>query len=125
MYGVQPYHLGMEDSGKATGILFFNSNAMEVALSPLPHVTYRTIGGILDFFIFMGPTVEEVTQVYTGYLGRPALFPYWSLGFQLCRYGYNSLEAVMEVVEENRAYGIPYDRVLKYFYSGFIALKKF
>ena len=49
-------------SGKASGVLFFNANAQEVALSPLPHITYRTIGGVLDFYIFMGPTPEDVTR---------------------------------------------------------------
>ena len=109
LYGVQPYHIGMEDDGKATGILFFNSNAQEVAVSPAPHITYRTIGGVLDFFVFLGPSVEDVTKEYTSFLGKSPMFPYWSLGFQLCRYGYNSLEAVQQVVEENRAFGMPYD----------------
>ena len=27
-------------------------------------LTYRTIGGILDFYIFMGPSLEEVVQQY-------------------------------------------------------------
>ena len=36
LYGVQPYHMTMEPSGKASGLLFFNANAMEVELAPLP-----------------------------------------------------------------------------------------
>lgn len=36
LYGVQPYHMTMEDTGKASGLLFFNANAMEVELAPLP-----------------------------------------------------------------------------------------
>lgn len=30
-----------------------------------PAVTIRTIGGILDFHIFMGPTPDDVTVQYT------------------------------------------------------------
>uniref|UniRef100_A0A8C5KXA4 P-type domain-containing protein n=1 Tax=Jaculus jaculus TaxID=51337 RepID=A0A8C5KXA4_JACJA len=32
---------------------------------PLPALTYRTTGGILDFYVFLGPTPELVTQQYT------------------------------------------------------------
>lgn len=36
----------------------------EVALQPAPAVTYRTIGGILDFYVFLGDTPEQVVQEY-------------------------------------------------------------
>ena len=32
-------------------------------------VTYRSIGGTLDFMLFVGPTPTEVTRQYTHYLG--------------------------------------------------------
>lgn len=34
--------------------------------------------------------------------------PYWSLGFQLSRWGYSSLDDVKQTVERNRAIGLPY-----------------
>ena len=30
--------------------------------NPYPAVSFRTIGGILDFYIYMGPTPENVAQ---------------------------------------------------------------
>lgn len=36
----------------------------EVTLQPAPAVTYRTIGGILDFYIFFGDTPEQVVQEF-------------------------------------------------------------
>lgn len=36
----------------------------EVTLQPAPAVTYRTIGGILDFYIFFGDTPEKVVQEF-------------------------------------------------------------
>ena len=35
--------------------------------------------------------------------------PYWSLGFHLCRYGYNSLENMQAAVDRTTQYGIPHD----------------
>ncbi|KAK2511511.1 hypothetical protein Q9233_016922, partial [Columba guinea] len=79
------------------------------ALQPAPAVTYRTIGGILDFYVFLGDTPEQVVQEYVTFIGLPALPSYWTLGFQLSRYGYESLEEVKADVESNRAIGLPYD----------------
>ncbi|NXC50572.1 MGA protein, partial [Penelope pileata] len=81
----------------------------EFAVQPAPAVTYRTIGGILDFYVFLGDTPEQVVQEYVQFIGLPAMPSYWSLGFQLSRYDYGSLDEVKAVVERNRAVGLPYD----------------
>lgn len=39
--------------------------------------------------------------------GSPYFPPYWSLGFQLCRYGYGNVSRVRTVLAEMRAYDIP------------------
>ncbi|XP_063281157.1 LOW QUALITY PROTEIN: maltase-glucoamylase-like, partial [Prinia subflava] len=108
--GVQPFLLCLEgDSGASVGVFLMNSNAMEVALTPAPTVTFRTIGGILDFYLFLGDTPEQVVQEYVQFIGLPALPPYWALGFQLSHRNYGSLEEVKAVVKRNRAIGLPYD----------------
>ena len=56
MYGVHPTYTVLEDDGNAHTVLFLNSNAQEWNLTPNPSFTYRTIGGLLDIYIFMGPT---------------------------------------------------------------------
>ncbi|RLV82384.1 hypothetical protein DV515_00016705, partial [Chloebia gouldiae] len=110
LYGAHTFFLCLEDStGASFGVFLMNSNAMEFVVQPAPAVTYRTIGGILDFYIFLGNTPEQVVQEYLQLVGLPALPAYWNLGFQLCRYGYTSLEEVKEVVERNRAVGLPHD----------------
>lgn len=43
-------------------------------------------------------------------IGRPVIPPYWSLGFQLSRWNYGSLDVVKETVERNRAVELPYVR---------------
>ena len=37
------------------------------------------------------------------------MVPYWSLGFQVCRYDYPNLVEMEQVVEGVRSFGIPYD----------------
>jgi alpha-glucosidase len=99
----------VESSGNAHGVLFLNSNAQEVQLSPAPALTYRTIGGILDIYMFLGPTPNNVVEQLTEAVGRAVMVPYWALGFQLCRYGYKSVAHMKEAVNRMRQYDIPHD----------------
>ncbi|XP_078603226.1 sucrase-isomaltase, intestinal-like [Branchiostoma floridae x Branchiostoma japonicum] len=108
-YGVHPFYMAMEEDGNAHGVLLLNSNPQDVTFQPKPALTFRTIGGVLDFYMFMGPSPEEVVQQYTQAIGRPFMPPYWSLGFQLCRYGYKNLEHIQNVVDGMRNYNIPQD----------------
>ena len=126
MYGVHPRLTLLDKSGSATGLLFLNSAAQELALTPAPGLVYRTIGGLLDMFIFLGPgpeqvrdsdgiyellykiscirvsleipllSLEQVVQQYTEAVGRYYIPPYWSLGFHLCRYGYGDIETMRQ-----------------------------
>ncbi|XP_039865377.1 sucrase-isomaltase, intestinal-like [Simochromis diagramma] len=108
-YGVHPFYMGLENTADAHGVLLLNSNAMDVTLLPSPALTYRTLGGILDFYVVMGPTPEMVVQEYTQLIGRPVLPAYWSLGFQLCRYGYANDKEIETLYTDMKTAGIPYD----------------
>lgn len=113
-YGHHPYYMVMEDDqGHSHSVLLYNSNAMEYSTFLLddgtPALTLRTIGGILDFHFFLGPTPEELTVQYTTMVGNPAFPPYWALGFHLSRWGYNSTDGVRAARERMRAMGIPQD----------------
>uniref|UniRef100_A0A3B5KRK7 P-type domain-containing protein n=1 Tax=Xiphophorus couchianus TaxID=32473 RepID=A0A3B5KRK7_9TELE len=80
-----------------------------VTLQPAPAVTYRTIGGVLDFYILFGDTPEDVVHEFLELTGMPVIPAYWSLGFQLSRWNYGSLDEVKTTVERNRAIDLPYD----------------
>jgi len=98
-----------EDDGNSHGVFFYNSHAIDVTTLPMPGLTYRTIGGALDFFVFLGPRPEDVVKQYTQLIGRPAIPPYYALGFQLCKYGYKSTKEIMEVVDRTHRAEIPHD----------------
>jgi len=109
LYGSHPFYLNVENDGKVHGAFLLNSNAMDIDIQPLPAVTFRTIGGVLDFYLFVGPTATDVVSQYTEVIGRPQMPPYWALGFHLCRYNYNSAQRLKEIIARNRAIKIPYD----------------
>ena len=96
-------------SGQMSGVLILTSNAMYYSFNPDPSVTIRTIGGILDIFVFFGPSPEQVIQQYTWLVGRPMMPPYWSLGFHLSRWGYGNLTHMKMVNQRNRDAGVPLD----------------
>uniref|UniRef100_A0A4W3K2V3 alpha-glucosidase n=1 Tax=Callorhinchus milii TaxID=7868 RepID=A0A4W3K2V3_CALMI len=108
-YGSHPFYMCLENDANAHGVFLFNSNAMDVTLQEAPTLTYRILGGILDFYVFLGPTPEMVVQQYTELIGRPVLPPYWSLGFQLCQYGYKNIEEVATLYKNMKKARIPYD----------------
>jgi alpha-glucosidase (family GH31 glycosyl hydrolase) len=75
--------------------------------SASPAVNFRTMGGVLDFYIVLGPTPEEVTKQYLDLIGKPFLPPYWSFGFQLSRWAYNSLDAMKAAIDRTLSCRFP------------------
>lgn len=113
LYGTHPFYMVIEEDGQTFGVLIFNSNAQDYKLDQFENnqsmLTYRTLGGILDLFFFAGPRPEDVIQQYQSVIGHPYMPPYWSLGFQLCRYGYNTLENMKAAMQRTLDAKIPLD----------------
>ncbi|GAB1607821.1 lysosomal alpha-glucosidase-like [Argonauta hians] len=82
---------------------------LDVILQPTPAITWRTIGGIFDMYVFLGSSPDDVIEQYTEVVGRPFLPPYWSLGFHLCRFGYPTASRTLQVMDRVRQAGIPQD----------------
>lgn len=109
IYGSHPFYQILEKNGKSHGVFLRNSNAMDIILQPSPAITWRPIGGIFDFYVFLGPTPADVVQQYTDIVGHPFMPPYWSLGFHLCRFGYPTANKTLSIMNRVRAAGIPQD----------------
>jgi alpha 1,3-glucosidase len=65
--------------------------------------------GLLDVFVFLGPTPGDITKNYgelTGYSAMPQEF---AIGYHQCRWNYVSDDDVKDVDRKMDKYGIPYD----------------
>eukprot|EP01018_Ginkgo_biloba_P029326 Gb_24065 [translate_table: standard] len=74
LYGSQPFYMDIRRGGSANGVLLLNSNGMDIEYGG-SFLTYRAIGGVLDFYFFSGPSPLSVVQQYTDIAGRPAPMP--------------------------------------------------
>lgn len=97
--------------GMSHGVFLRNAHGMEALMLPT-NLTWRSLGGSIDLFIFDGPTPDAVTKQYqTGAIGLPAMQQYWTFGFHQCRWGYKNWTQLEDVVNTYRDFDIPLETV--------------
>ncbi|CAG9321482.1 unnamed protein product [Blepharisma stoltei] len=108
MYSAQPFYLAVDNQLAAHGGLFLNSNAMTSFVGS-NFVGFRTTGGIIDFFLFIGPEPADVIYQYHQLIGNPTLVPWWGLGWHQCRWGMQNISVVANVSNSYTTYNLPLD----------------
>jgi alpha-glucosidase len=110
LYGTHPvYYEHRAGSGFSHGVLLLNSNGMDIKINNDngQYLEYNVIGGVIDLYFMAGPSPFDVAREYSEITRKAAMMPYWGLGFQQCRFGYNSVEEVAEVVANYSKAEIP------------------
>ena len=98
------------------GFVFLNTNAQDVIIKTIDegenkntYLTHKTIGGIIDYYIIVNNSPEEVVKNIHFLLGIPPLPPYWSFGYHQSRYGYKNFKEFRNVYEKYKELNIPID----------------
>jgi hypothetical protein len=110
LYSSWPLLIAVTADGRAHGYLILSSNAVDIVPAQSA-LSWRLTGGVVDLFVFAGPTPLDVLDQYARVVGRPAFPPRWALGWGQSRWGYASVAALEEVVARYDAEKIPLETV--------------
>lgn len=110
LYKSIPFFLALRN-GKAYGLFLDNSYRTNFDFGKQSRDAYYfgADGGELDYYFFYGPNPKRVITLYTALTGRTPLPPFFTLGYQQCRYSYYPESRVREIANEFRARKIPAD----------------
>ncbi|PQE23768.1 glucosidase II alpha subunit protein [Rutstroemia sp. NJR-2017a BBW] len=111
LYGAIPF---MQAHRAASTVGVFWLNAAETWIDLIKEnkdtkTHWFSESGLLDVFVFLGPTPKDVTKAYgelTGYTQLPQEF---SIAYHQCRWNYVSAEDVKDVDRKMDKFQIPYD----------------
>ncbi|KAI9616605.1 hypothetical protein H4Q26_011004 [Puccinia striiformis f. sp. tritici PST-130] len=65
--------------------------------------------GVLDLFVFLGPSSAEIFSSFAALVGTTILPPYFSIAYHQCRWNYVSQDDLLSVVQNFDKFDIPLD----------------
>ncbi|CEI89646.1 Putative Alpha 1,3-glucosidase [Rhizopus microsporus] len=85
--------------------------AQKVMSSPVTNTKTHWISeaGVLDVFIFLGPSTKDVLRQYTQLTGPPALPQMFAIAYHQCRWNYINQRDVLDVDRQFDENDMPYD----------------
>ncbi|MEI7724492.1 MAG: glycoside hydrolase family 31 protein [Bacteroidota bacterium] len=111
LYQSIPFFIGVH--GKVTyGIFLDNSYRTKFnfgASTDEQFSSFSAANGELNYYFFGASSVAGVIKDYTWLTGRMSMPPYWSLGYQQCRWSYFPESQVMSIAQQMRDKQIPCD----------------
>jgi len=112
LYVSIPFGISLRD-GRAAGLFWDNpvKQTWDVGQTHLDRWQMSAFAGEIDLYLFLGPNVETVVARYAQLTGAMPLPPRWGLGYQQCRYSYETRERVEEIAREFRQRKLPCDAI--------------
>ncbi|KAF2744056.1 glycoside hydrolase family 31 protein [Sporormia fimetaria CBS 119925] len=110
LYGSHPVYFDHRGDKGTHGVFLFNANGMDIVVGKDgddAYLEYNVLGGVMDLYFMAGPEPTAVSKQYAEIVGLSAMYPYWTLGFHQCKYGYWDVNMVAEVVANHSKAGIP------------------
>jgi alpha-glucosidase len=110
LYVSIPFALSLRE-GRAAGLFWDNpaKQTWDLGQTQLDRWQMSADSGELDLYLFLGPTAEGICARYAELTGPMPLPPLWGLGYQQCRYSYETRERLEEVAREFRRRALPCD----------------
>ncbi|KAI8905929.1 glycosyl hydrolases family 31-domain-containing protein [Gorgonomyces haynaldii] len=106
LYKHVPFHLVLNRETKDCIGLFYNTRAdgifdfgCEVDALWGDYTVVKTQSKVLDYYLFLGPSVQSVIQTFAHLTSLPAMVPKYSLGYLASAMGYAEAENAQELIE--------------------------
>ncbi|MFO1459816.1 MAG: glycoside hydrolase family 31 protein [Verrucomicrobiota bacterium] len=110
LYVSIPFALSLRH-GRAAGLFWDNParQLWDLGQTHLDRWQMSADSGELDLYLFLGPAVSDVVSRYTQLTGQMPMPPRWGLGYQQCRYSYETADRVRGIAREFRKRKLPCD----------------
>jgi alpha-glucosidase len=102
-----PFMITLLD-GKATGY-FINSASkliFDIGFEDYAKIKIKVPENGVEFYVFEGPSIEEVIERYVEVTGKPFLPPEWAFGYMISRYSYYPQDKIVGLVDLLQKEGI-------------------
>ncbi len=112
LYQTHPFVIALS-RGRAHGLFFDNTyrSFFDLGKTSRTAWSFGADGGELDYYFIPGPTPGEVVRRYGRLVGTTPLPPMWALGYQQCRWSYESAKRAQRIAKEFRRRKIPCDTI--------------
>jgi alpha-glucosidase len=112
IYKTIPFFIGLM-KGVAYGLFFDNTyrSSFDFGKESPDYFSFGAEGGELNYYFFAGPEPKKIIEQYSALTGRTPLPPFWTLGYQQCRYSYYPEARVREIAQLLRSKKISADTI--------------